>query len=373
MQSSNFYYISKLDHLRFFAAILVIYHHFRGAVIQPSDDVLNFSVANLLKLWLVQGSTGVSLFLVLSAFLFTLITNAGERRINYKYFIYNRILRIFPLLIVLIFVVITINRANSNPIDLLRIITLQLNTGNSMTGWGHEFFPIGPIWTIAVEFQFYLLFPFFMIFLRKFGISYLLLLLLFILVTRLILVSLNSHDIYYNLYHSIIGRLDQFLIGIILGVLYVKGYVSRLNNIYSFICLLLALVAITFLVHSNIDISNKYYSSVFYFSLEGVLWALVILGYVSFNFSHNKVIELLGKSLAYLGSLSFSMYLLHLPVGIIITNVLSLQEPNSVTESIINTTIRLPFIIGVSLLSFYAIEKPFMTLRVKYLKKSEAQ
>jgi acyltransferase 3 len=373
MRSLNFYYVAKLDHLRFFAAILVVYHHFRGAGIQLWDKNVDFSIASLLKIWLVQGSTGVSLFLVLSAFLFTLITHAGLKEINYKYFIYNRILRIFPLLIVLVFIVLTINRANSTPLDLLRIITLQLNTGNPTTGWGHEFFPIGPIWTIAVEFQFYLLFPFFMIFLRKFGIRYLLLLLSFILVTRFVVVSLNSQDIYYNLYHSIIGRLDQFVIGILLGVLYIRGYFTKLNNIYSFLCIFLALISLTFLMFGNVDVSNKYYSSVFYFSLEGLLWSLVILGYISFNLSHNKIINILSKNLAFLGSLSFSIYLLHLPIGIIVTNILSLSEPNSITESIINTSIRLPFIIAVSLLSFYAIEKPFMSLRVKYLRESESK
>ena len=371
MKSLNFHYVAKLDHLRFLAAMLVIYHHFRGAAIQVLDRSSDFSIANLVKVWLVQGSTGVSFFFVLSAFLFTLITHEGLREINYKYFIYNRILRIFPLLIVLVFIVLTINRANSTPSDLLRVITLQLNTGNAMTGWGHEFFPIGPIWAIAVEFQFYLLFPIFMLFLRKFGVSYLLFLLLFMIMIRFIVVSLNSQDIYYNLYHSIIGRLDQFIIGILLGVLYLRGTLNKLNNIYSFVCLFLSLNFLTFLISSNIDISNKYYSSVFYFLLEGGLWALVILGYLSFNFPCGNILKKLSKILAFLGSLNFSIYLLYLPIGIIITNVLSLPEPNSVTESIINTSIRLPFIIGVSLLSFYAIEKPFMSLRVKYLRDPE--
>ncbi|QOF66997.1 acyltransferase family protein [Actinobacillus sp. GY-402] len=80
MKSLNFNYLSKLDHLRFLAAILVIFHHFRGVNISISN-IENVTVSNVVKIWLVQGSSGVSLFLVLSAFLFTLIANAGMKKL----------------------------------------------------------------------------------------------------------------------------------------------------------------------------------------------------------------------------------------------------------------------------------------------------
>lgn len=197
MKSLNFQYLSRLDHLRFFASILVVFHHFRGYV---ADAIPNFSSNSFIswftQLWMLKGSSGVSLFLVLSAFLFTLITHAGEKKIIYHKFIYNRILRIFPLMVFLVFIVITLDRANSSPLDILRIFTLQLNTGNSMTGWGHSVFPSGPIWTIAVEFQFYFLFPILMIFLSKYGAKYLLLLMLFLWFSRLIIVSLDGYDVF---------------------------------------------------------------------------------------------------------------------------------------------------------------------------------
>ncbi|WP_423805513.1 acyltransferase family protein [Pelistega ratti] len=84
--------------------------------------------------WLVNGSTGVSLFLFLTGFLFCIISGYGGKKIQYKGFIYNRILRIFPLMILMVFIVITINRVNSTPMDIFRILTLQLNTGHSYTG-----------------------------------------------------------------------------------------------------------------------------------------------------------------------------------------------------------------------------------------------
>jgi len=72
---------------------------------------------------------------------------------------------------------------------------------------------------------------------------------------------------------------------------------------------------------------------------------------------------------AWLGGLSFSIYLLHLPVAMIISDLLGLSEPTNLAESIGNNLIRLPFIIVMATLSFYSIEKPFMSLRTKYFKE----
>lgn len=163
MKSLNTVYIERLDHLRFFAALLVVYHHFRSAINLNNitwENPIKDSITYFIKSWLINGSSGVSLFLFLTGFLFCTISANGTKSIDYKKFIYNRILRIFPLLLVIIFIIICINRQNSDPMDILRLLTLQLNTGNPYTGWGQQFFPSGPIWTIGVEFQFYLLFLF---------------------------------------------------------------------------------------------------------------------------------------------------------------------------------------------------------------------
>lgn len=368
MKSLNFRYLSRLDHLRFFAALLVIFHHFRGNLFAiPQEYNINLGFGDLIKLWLVKGSTGVSLFLVLSAFLFTLICQAGEKKIEYSKFIYNRILRIFPLLIVIVFIIITLNRGNSNPMDILRIFTLQLNTGNPMTGWGHDIFPSGPIWTIAVEFQFYLLFPLLIIFYNRYGYRYLILGVLFLILIRATLGYLNPVEIYYNLYHSIIGRLDQFLIGIMFGVMYVKGIFSKLKNIHYYF---LFFSAVTLLSLQFIYFRIPAFSSlVFSFTIEAICWGIIIIAYlgISHRLFELEIFKWISKKIAFLGELSFSMYLLHLPIGIAAGSFLSLGEPDSLTQSLLYSGIRLPFIMAISMLSYYVVEKPFMGLRKKYL------
>ena len=59
----------RLDSLRFIAALLVIFVHFRGDIDSTYTNL--DSIRSVIVLWIKNGSAGVSLFLVLSAFLFT--------------------------------------------------------------------------------------------------------------------------------------------------------------------------------------------------------------------------------------------------------------------------------------------------------------
>ena len=383
MRSLNIQYLSRLDHLRFFACLLVVFTHFQGDQIKNLSN-LSF-IESIGQLWLTNGSTGVSLFLVLSAFLFTLICQAGNYKIIYSKFIYNRILRIFPLVVILSFLIITLNRVNSTPLDILRIITLQLNTGNPMTGWGHEFFPSGPIWTVAVEFQFYLIFPLMIAFYKKYSVRYLFSLTLFVFLIKLMLIYLYNYNIYYNLYHTITGRLDQFIIGILFGIGYQKGYFNKVNNSICFVLILGALSLLTFLFLEVRELHNTVLTSLFSFQIEALLWGTVVIAYLKIFSQTNKQTKFttsrlilnnqlflwLNQLFSFLGMLSFSIYLFHFSIGKFVDFFLSLPQPTNMSESVTMTLIRLPFILIFALVAYYTIEKPFMDMRTKYLIKPE--
>lgn len=359
MKSYNLNYISRLDHLRFFAATLVIFHHFHGNLIMYPHH----QISNLITLWLINGSSGVSFFLVLTGFLFCLIVKGGDKSIRYTGFIYNRILRIFPLLIFLVMIVICCGRQQSSPLDILRILTLQLNTGNPITGWGHNFYPSGPIWTIAVEFQFYLIFPLLVTFLKKYHVKYLISLILLMIFVKANIAVLKGGGIYWNLYHTLIGRLDQFLIGIIFGFFYQKGYFKFLSQWkYQFIFLFLSLFILTLLF--RLSKMTLLYCSLS-FTIEAICWGTIALCYLTIKLPN---IFIINKILSYLGMMSFSMYLFHLPIGIMINQIFHLNGPDVLSVSIIQSCIRLPIIIFFSACTFFIIEKPFMELRVKYTK-----
>ena len=360
MKSLNLNYMTRLDHLRFFAALLVILFHIKGKVTLSVDDVgvqeAFSSLSNFIKNWIFAGSTGVSLFLVLTGFLFCLISDLGHKKIKYSGFIYNRVLRIFPMMVLLAFIVITASRQTSTPMDIFRILTLQLNTGHSYTGWGHQFYPSGPIWTIGVEFQFYLLFPFLALFLARFGVKYLLGLILLIVLVKFNLFVLKGDSIYYNLYHSIVGRLDQFLIGMLFAVLYKTRFFQRINgNNIAALCILI----FSLLVLMG-QLGNKNFLS---FTIEAVCWGGVIVSYLSMNLFHSVILD---KFLAKLGELSFSIYLLHLPIIDMLNKTFSYSSPTTLTELFLAFVWKVPVVITIAFLTFNVVEKPFMSLRVKY-------
>lgn len=313
-----------------------------------------------LKFWAINGSSGVGLFLFLTGFLFCIISDYGNKRIRYAGFIYNRILRIFPLLTVIIFIVITLSRAESTPMDILRVITLQLNTGSPHASWAQVFYPAAPIWTIAVEFQFYLLFPFFALFLSKYGIRYLILLVIIMVGIRYNMTVLSSKPLYKDFYHSIIGRLDEFLIGMVFAVLVNRGYFAWLKN--KLLALCFASIAL-FLLMYILPFKSKPSCSYFFFTIEAILWGCIVVSYFLVSI---KLPKLFDNFLSRLGEISFSIYLLHLPIGIMLTKSLTLPIPNTAYELISQFLLKLFVTVGVSFMTFYAIEKPFMSLRVKY-------
>lgn len=98
--------------------------------------------------------------------------------------------------VLLCFIAISVNRVHSDPMDILRILTLQLNTGHPTTGWGQQYYPIGQIWTIAVEFQFYLLFPFLALFMRNDGVKTMFGMIAVMLMVKYSLVTFKGAPIY---------------------------------------------------------------------------------------------------------------------------------------------------------------------------------
>ena len=79
MKSRNIEYIERVDHLRFFAAFIVLMYHAK----------IFYSQINIARMpMLDQGYIGVSLFMVLSGMILTMITYGKD--ISVKGFYRNR-------------------------------------------------------------------------------------------------------------------------------------------------------------------------------------------------------------------------------------------------------------------------------------------
>ncbi|MDO9654425.1 acyltransferase, partial [Enterobacter cloacae] len=316
------------------------------------------------KTSIINGSevSRLSVAIHLSGFLFCVIADAGRKDLQYGKFIKNRILRIAPLATLFVFIAICVNQNDSTPMDVFRLLTLQLNTGSPGTGWGYKLYPMGPIWTIAVEFQFYLIFPFLAAFMGKNGVKAIAGIILAFILIKTSLVIFNGTGIYYRLYHSIIGRLDQLLIGMIAGYFYINGYFKN-TRLTPLVMIGLSIIGVSIFMHLNSQMLKWFMP--FSFTFEAIFWSFLIYGYVTLKFNINQKVD---AALSYLGGLSFSMYLFHLAVAkALYMTVLSPHQ--SKTGAVINTIIFIiPVTILVSSITYKFIEKPFLELRVKYTK-----
>ena len=150
-------YFPELDGLRFFAFILVFIHH--------NTLFANIPYLSVLK---VNGWIGVDLFFVLSAYLFSYLLIAENKKtntINFRKFYIRRIFRIWP--IYFLFVVLSIfatmivfhgKLSNDIMIRIFGLFTFSDNIFSSIYGYNKMSFS-GHLWTIGYEEQFYIFIP----------------------------------------------------------------------------------------------------------------------------------------------------------------------------------------------------------------------
>jgi peptidoglycan/LPS O-acetylase OafA/YrhL len=156
-------YIKELDSIRALAVFLVIIWHWipRGQFIQK----------------FLPGPTGVDLFFVLSGFLITqiLLSNRNEAlRLNGKKstvltsFYIRRILRIVPIYILTIFATVLLRHALHLGFSKEEFVSSVTYTTNFFV-YSKQAWPLATphFWSLAVEEQFYLVWPLLMLFLPK--------------------------------------------------------------------------------------------------------------------------------------------------------------------------------------------------------------
>lgn len=140
-------YLPSLDGLRAISIAIVIAGHLLvGGV---------FS-------WYVSGATGVQIFFAISGFLITTLLlkeQAATHTISLKRFYIRRVLRIFPVAYLFLLVMMVINQVFQLHIDRLDFLMGFLYVKN-LTALHPSAWQTGHFWSLAVEEQFYLLFPF---------------------------------------------------------------------------------------------------------------------------------------------------------------------------------------------------------------------
>lgn len=356
--SSELQYFRQLDGFRFFAILSVMLAHF-------------ISTGFISRLPL---GFGVLFFFVLSSFLITRIlltakdSNERNSKTNlhsFKQFYLRRSLRIFPIYYLLLIFFYIINLYPCRDI----FPWLLSYTVNLFISYGSDISVAGTythLWSLAIEEQFYLIFPFFIFAINsKYIFKFLLCLTILGLFGRTILYFSDPSNIALWNFHSV-SALDSLGIGGILGYLslYKISFLKKLiGSKIGFGISASAFLIVMIFSYSiyNSDLKYNFYSGVLMRFLFNVL-SFWILGW-SVVFEYKGILKLIleNKWVLYFGKISYGLYLYHLFVQHI-GNII-FDKYNMLFSVELRALIFVTLSIIIASLSWWLIENPINKLK----------
>lgn len=317
-------YFTGLNALRFGAAFLVILSH-----IEQNKSLFGIKNYYSLNFFREGGSSGVTLFFVLSGFLITYLLIEEKKKsnkIDLKKFYIRRILRIWPLyylILILGFLILPkipyfiIPEWSQNVFDeqwSYKIILYLLILPNISEIFFNPIPYISQTWSIGVEEQFYLFWPLIIKYFKN-----LFIVLLFLILFLLLLRNLSAYygnpireTFLNNSWTIICQKLNYFLNHFRIGSMAIGGmgalllFKKRINFsiiLFHQVSQILVYIFLFYLVITGIFIP--------YFHYE--IYSLLFL-YLILNISYNKksVIKLENPVLNFLGKISYGLYMTHI-------------------------------------------------------------
>lgn len=357
-------YFPNLNGIRFFAAFLVIIHHIEQ--LKSFFGIANYWAT--VPFIAVIGKLGVVLFFVLSGFLITYLLVVEEysfRTISIKNFYIRRMLRIWPLYFLIIFLAFAV----------LPHIDLFAFPGYSKervyVDWGIKillytiFFPnlvlavLGIVpyashtWSIGTEEQFYLAWPVILKYFRRYRIFLMVMIIaLYLGFAGLLATSYLDFIPYIDVIRAFwkTFNIDCMAIGGIYAVLLFKKHniLKLLLNTYLFYSILI-LVILLLITGVKFPYLN--------YEIYSVFFGMIIL-----NFAANDKIKisLENRLLHYLGTISYGLYMYH-PIAIVL--VLAVAKSINYTSNWLIYPTSCILTVGLAAISYKYFESFFLRFK----------
>ena len=361
--SRNVGYLAGVDHLRGLAALLMVaYHAVQQLRMSTPGEVPFPEVGDPLRALVVEGHTAVALFMVLSGFILTY--GADRRELSARGFLRNRALRVLPMYLVVLAIGVLTHPEEFSLAGVLPYLTLLGTPPLPLADLGAW---SAVLWTVSVEFAFYLLFPFLLAILQRGGVRALLGIVVTANALRL-LVAIDDPVAARDLaYWTIVGRIDQFVIGMVGAWLLRRAVVRWSSARWSLVALGSSVVVLLALWWFNAN--GSFYGAgrwrAVWPLVEGLLWAGVVVGYVAATAGRSgRAVRLLALP----GVVSYSLYLLHYPVvRAVAERSWSPFDRPWLDAGLLSALVVLPVAAAIATLCYLTVEKPFMERRGVYL------
>jgi peptidoglycan/LPS O-acetylase OafA/YrhL len=367
--------IKELDGLRGIAVILVIsFHLFKRAATLTEQPILR-EFSNLTTV----GWVGVDIFFALSGFLITSILLKAKGSEHYfRNFYIRRILRIFPLYYVAIALVLLFvpnlepEFINSRGRTLLLMMIYQQNWIPLLKNYYLTLY-LGVTWSLAIEEQFYFLWPFIVYKLSreqliKVGLSYIALSILARILGIIFWPDLTQISLFF--YYAPFARFEEILFGGLLAVFLTFDGVRQKILRFSmtiFIASLSGFVALCLLsntlnpTRANIPLTAGAYTTIALFSV-GLIGIFITYPpqHLLRHIFQNSVLTFFGKH-------SYSMYLFHLIPVLLLLDILSRNSIHGWAIYVLYSAASLVATIAIALLTWNLLEKHMLNLK-KYFE-----
>ena len=365
MSNNKSKYLPSIDSLRALAVLAVIIYHV---------DVN----------YLPGGFLGVDLFFVLSGYLISSLIIKEYRKtgsLNLYNFYIRRARRLLPAVYFMITVGLVV-MVLFNEV-LLRKSHLDAIFGYIYSSnWWYIFHkldyfdsfgaqsPFKHLWSLAIEEQFYMIFPLLFLLVNRKKKSkdgtYKLNKNFLYVVLGLILVSLIAHILLFDInnisriYFGTDTRAFSLLVGVVGAILYPMERLHtkvtpQQNMLYSVVSLVSIATLITVMIYTS------EYNTLLYrggFLLVAILGLIVI---ISSGKQHTLMSRLLSfKPVVFIGKISYSLYLWHFPVLVLTTPVSEIGNPN-----IFFVILRIVLTFAVAIVSYVFVETPIRKLGFK--------
>jgi len=350
--------LPNLNPLRFILALFVMLVHipefFRNRDLPYFNDGIIFQ----------RGTEAVYVFFALSGFLIIrLLYREVERKgeISLRSFYIRRILRIYPLYFLILFVGFLYYNVllsymgipyenNYNTVNALLMYVFFLpNVASSLYQPGGV---LEILWSIGIEEQFYLLIPPILAFIRKeFFIKFMIIFtfLYFIVFASDAFPFLRKFDFLYF----------YFSAGGLVAILHERYNLG--NHIHKYIKVA---ILILFVLYFCTDIFKGINLNLYHF-ISMILFSFVIL-----TISYNPVIHIQNAPLNYLGKISYGIYMFHPLVmqliGFIILKLIAKVEMPDIVIIFLSYMLVFGVTFIVSHFSYTYFEKPFLKLKNKF-------
>ena len=356
--------LSAIDGLRALAALWVVFFHFYA------HSGARFPQVPGLDLFLRSGSTAVSLFLVLSGFcLYVPFAGGRTEKFKTREFFRRRARRLIP----------TYYAAMLLPIGLSllgRTWTGSDALSFSQLGWQvlthvtfiHTFFPSthfglnGSYWSLGLEWHLYLAMPLLILGVRRFGLPRVVALPILINVAYAVFVAILVARIHLApttlmvsavMPNQLFGRWAEFALGMVAAELYVSGTAQLwAKRLTPWIPFGIALSLVVVRKGDAIGPAAEVFKHIMFGCVFFVLVTLVLA-------RENLISRALAwRPFAMLGTMSYSLYLIHEPIVRVLSYQMHIHSPQQRFMLLVGS---LPLIIALAACLFMLVERHSLT------------